>query len=254
MLRFNAYLPGKDDEHPNKFKSFINNTPYILIGCIILAQPIDTWGGITHFALRGVFVETLWGIGFLSILPLGIIQLRRVLSIKDKEKQERFRMLKYSAIMIVVWCIIYCLYRWIFTLPGMWGRAFDQLAAGLPPIITGSEAINAALGVRIPASWEYGDWGMFYIIWRSAYFSILTWMSIFLMNAPRPREVSEAHSSKQRLINLSLITISLIALITIIAIPAGMFDLIILLVLGCGLLLPVVYFIVWEIKGVKSKT
>jgi len=176
--------------------------------------------------------------------------LRRVLSIKDKETQERFRMLKYSAIMIVVWCVIYCLYRWIFTLPGMWSRAFDQLVAGLPPIITGSEAISDALRVRIPSSWEYGDWGMFYIIWRSAYFSILTWMSIFLMNAPRPREISNA---KQRLINLSLITIALIALIIIIAIPAGMVDLIILLILGLGLLLPVVYFIVWEIKGVKSK-
>ncbi|MHA1512218.1 MAG: hypothetical protein ACTSRX_10925 [Promethearchaeota archaeon] len=135
-------------------------------------------------------------------------------------------------------------------MPGMWSRAFDQLVAGLPPIITGSEAISDALRVRIPSSWEYGDWGMFYIIWRSAYFSILTWMSIFLMNAPRPREISNA---KQRLINLSLITIALIALIIIIAIPAGMVDLIILLILGLGLLLPVVYFIVWEIKGVKSK-
>ena len=59
--------------------------------------------------------------------------------------------------------------------------------------------------------------------------------------------------AKQRLINLSLITIALITLILIIALPAGIGDLIILLILGVGLLLPVVYFIVWEIKGVKSK-
>ena len=254
MLRFNAYLPAKDDGHPNKFKTVINKSPYILIGCIILAQPIDTWGGFTNFALTSVYVETLWGIGFLSILPLAIIQLRRVLSIKDKETQERFRMLRYSAIMIAVWCVVYCMYRWIFTLPGMWSRGYDQLLAGLPPILTGEQALIDALGVRIPSSWEYGDWGIFYIIWRTAYFSILTWMSLFLMNAPRPREISETHSAKQRLINLSLITIALITLITIIALPAGTVDLIILLILGGILLIPIVYFIVWEIKGVKSKT
>ena len=254
MLRFNAYLPAKDDGHANKFKSFINKTPYILIGCIILAQPIDTWGGFTNFALTSVYVETLWGIGFLSILPLAIIQLRRVCSIKDKEEVERFRMLRYSAIMIAVWCVVYVMYRWIFTLPGMWDRAYDQLLAGLPPILTGEQAIIDALGISRPASWEYHDWGIFYIIWRSAYFSILTWMSIFLMNAPRPREISEKHNAKQRLINLSLITIALIALITIIALPADIDELIILLILGVILLLPIAYFFVWEIKSAKLKT
>jgi len=79
-------------------------------------------------------------------------------------------------------------------------------------------------------------------------------MSIFLMNAPRPREIYEKHNAKQRLINLSLVTIALITLITIIALPADIDELIILLILGAILLTPVAYFIVWEIKGAKLKT
>ena len=248
MLRFNTYLPATDDARANKF---ITKTPYILVGCLVLAQPIDTWGGITHFALRGVFVETLWGIGFLSVLPLAIIQLRRVSSKKDKEAKERFRILKYSAIIIVTWCVVYCMYRWIFTLPGMWIRAFDQLEAGLPPLETGLQAIIDALGIRTQTSLEYRDWGFSFLIWHSAYFSICTWISIFLMKAPRPREISGKHNAKQTLITLTLITIALITLITIIGLPADLDEIIILLVLGGLFLLPIAYFFVLEIKGVK---
>lgn len=45
MLRFNTYLPATDDARANKFKSFITKTPYILVGCLVLSQFIDTWGG-----------------------------------------------------------------------------------------------------------------------------------------------------------------------------------------------------------------
>ena len=254
MLRFNSYLPATDDARANKFKLFITKTPYILVGCLILAQPIDTWGGITHFALRGVLVETLWGIGFLSVLPLAIIQLRRVSSIKDKEAKERLRILKYSAIIIVTWCVVYCMYRWIFTLPGMWGRALYILETEGITLETGIQAIIDVLGIRTRTSLEYRDWGFYYLIWHSAYFSILTWISIFLMKAPRPREISGKHNAKQTLITLTLIAIALITLITTIGLPADLDEIIILFVLGGLFLLPIAYISVLEIKGAKLKT
>ena len=250
MLRFNTYLPATDDARATKFKSFITKTPYILVGCLILAQPIDTWGGITGFAITYVFVETLWGIGFLSVLPLAIIQLRRVFSIKDKETVERLRILRYSAIIIVTWCVVYCMYRWLFTLPGMWVSAFNQLEAGLPALKPWTEA----LGIRTGTSLEYREWGFTFLIWHSAYFSICTWISIFLMNAPRPREISGKLNAKLRLITLALIAIALIALITILGLPADIDEIIILLVLGGLFLVPVAYFFVLEIKRAKLKT
>ena len=254
MLRFNTYLPATDDARANKVKSFITKTPYILVGCLILAQPIDTWGGITHFVLRGVFVETLWAIGFLSVLPLAIMQLRRVFSIKDKEAVERLRILKYSAIIITTWCVVYCMYRWIFTLPGMWSRALYTLETEGIQLETGLQAIIDALGIRTQTSLEYREWGFTFLIWHSAHFSICTWISIFLMNAPRPREISGKLNAKLRLITLALIAIALIALITILGLPADIDEIIILLVLGGLFLVPIAYFFVLEIKRAKLKT
>ena len=254
MLRFNTYLPATDDARANKFMSFIKKTPYILVACIVIAQPLDTWDNISGFVIGGTIMETLWGIGFLSVLPLAIIQLRRVSSIKDKEAKERLRILKYSAIIIVTWCVVYCMYRWIFTLPSMWISAFEQLEAGLPPLETGLQAIIDALGIRTRPSLEYSDWGFSFLIWHSAYFSICTWISIFLMKAPRPREISGKHNAKQTLITLTLIAIALITLITTIGLPADLDEIIILFVLGGLFLLPIAYISVLEIKGAKLKT
>jgi len=254
MLRFNTYLPATDDARANKFMSFIKKTPYILVACIVIAQPLDTWDNISGFVIGGTIMETLWGIGFLSILPLAIIQLRRVLSIKDKEAAERFRIMKYSAIIIVTWCVVYVMYRWIFTLPGMWARAFNLLESGLPPLKTGIQAIIDVLGIRTRTSLEYRDWGFFYLIWHSAYFSILTWISIFLMKAPRPQEISRKRDNKQTLITLALVAIALITLITLIGLPADLDEIIILIVLGGLFLLPIAYFFVLEIKHFKLET
>jgi hypothetical protein len=251
MLRFNTYLPATDDAPANKFKSFIKKTPYILVGCLVIAQPIDTWGGITHFVLRGVFVETLWAIGFLSVLPLAIIQLRRVLSIKDKEAKERFRIMKYSAIIIATWCVVYCMYRWIFTLPLMWIGAFSDLAAGVPLLEPGLQVIIEALGIRTRTSLLYSDWRFSFLIWHSAYFSICTWISIYLMKAPRPKEISGKRDVKQTQITLALIAIALITLITLIGLPADFDEIIILIILGGLFLVPIAYFFVSEIKGIK---
>ena len=244
MLRFNTYLPATDDARANKFKSFITKTPYILVGCLVIAQPLDTWDNISVFVIGGTIMETLWGIGFLSILPLAIIQLRRVFSIKDKEEVERLRLLRYTAIIIVFFCVIYCTYRWIFTLPGMWVRALNEVQ---------TEGIVLEISIQLirTPSLEYSEWGVFFLIWYSTYFSILTWVSIFLMKAPRPREISGKHDAKLTLITLTLIAIAIIALLTTIGIPADIDEKIILGVLGGLTLVPIAYIFVFEIKRVK---
>ncbi|MHA1405897.1 MAG: hypothetical protein ACTSSG_00760 [Candidatus Heimdallarchaeaceae archaeon] len=246
MIRFNKYLPATDGARAKKFMSFLTNTPYFLFGCIVLAQPIDTLGAMSGFALTSVLVETLWGLGFLSVLPLAIVQLFRAFSIKDKEEAERLRILRYSAIIIVTWCVVYVMYRWIFTLPYMWQDAIVEIQTGLPPL---GIDINW-MRIRTPESFSF-----FGLIWFSSYFSILTWISIFLMQAPRPMEISGKQKAKLLpLITLSLITIGLIALVTLIGLSGDIDDIIILLVLASVFLVPIAYFFVKEIKRFKLMT
>ncbi len=254
MLRLNTYLPATDDARANKFKSFITKTPYILLVCIVIAQPLDTWDNISGFVIGGAIMETLWSIGFLSILPLAFIQLRRVFSIKDREEVERFRTLRYSTLITAAWCVIYCMYRWIFTLPGMWARAFARIEAGLPPLNTGIQAIIDVLGINFRTSLEYGDWGFYFLIWYTAYFTILAWITVFFMQAPRPKEKSGKPNAKQNLITLALITIGLLTLILIIGFPADFDEKIVISILGGLFFVPIAIFIVWEIKRFKSKT
>ena len=64
------------------------------------------------------------------------------------------------------------------------------------------------------------------------------------MNAPRPREISGKLDTKLRLL----------ALITILGLPADIDEIIILLVLGGLFLVPIAYFFVLEIKRAKLKT
>jgi hypothetical protein len=135
----------------------------------------------TLFAIE----ETLWTIGFLTVLPLAILQLRRVFAIKDEETAARLKMLRQSTIIIAAWCVFYCSYGLFYHLPlETWAGAINQIETGLPVIKTGASAITDAFMI-VNESKEYSDWGFGFLLWHSAYFSVLVWISIFLMQAPR---------------------------------------------------------------------
>ncbi|MHA2399602.1 MAG: hypothetical protein ACXADU_12030 [Promethearchaeota archaeon] len=110
------------------------------------------------------------------------------------------------------------------------------------------------LGIRTRTSLEYSDWNFGFLIWYSAYFSILTWITIFLMKAPRPQEISGKPNTKQTLITLASVAIGLITLIKLIGLPAEIDEIITLIILGCIFLVPIAYYFVWEIKRAKLKT
>ncbi|MFO7796596.1 MAG: hypothetical protein R6W84_10615, partial [Promethearchaeia archaeon] len=188
MIKFNNYLPPAKKTRQNKLTSFINTkSPYILVICIFLAQFFATSGLITKSELLFAIEETLWLVGFISILPLVILQLRRVLSIKDKEKAEKIKMLRVSTLIIFIWCIIYSIFMVFLNLPGIWADAINQIETGIPAIKTGLSAIIDAFSI-INVTRLYSDWGFGFLIWHSGYFTLLVWISIYLMQAPRPRE------------------------------------------------------------------
>ena len=155
--------------------------------CIFLAQFFATGGVIAKSRTLFAIEETLWTVGFLAVLPLAIIQLRRVFSIKEAEAVERLRLLRKSTIVIAAWCLFYCSYGLFYHLPlESWASAINQLETGLPAIKTGASAIVDAFFI-VNESKAYSDWGFGFLLWHSAYFTVCVWISIFLMQAPRLR-------------------------------------------------------------------
>ncbi|MHA1746826.1 MAG: hypothetical protein ACTSWW_12565, partial [Promethearchaeota archaeon] len=167
MLQFNIDLPASKDERSTKFKIFLTTkTPYVLISSIFIAQFFAFGGVIFKSDLFWAIEETLWSVGFIAILPLSIIQLRRVLAIEDKETLHRLKMLKHSAIVILAWCVIYCSYGLFFHIFGLWESAIIELKTGFPA--TGPNALADAFLI-VHESKVYSDWGFGFLFWHSAY-------------------------------------------------------------------------------------
>ena len=186
MLRVNSDLPAAGDAQDHKFKSFMTTkSPYVLIICIVLAQFFATSGLITKNQTLFAIEETLWTFGFLAVLPLALIQLRRVYAVKDEEKAARLKMLRQSTVIIAAWCVFYCAYGLFYHLPlETWAGAINQMETGLPDIKSGADAVRDAFLI-VNETKVYADWGFGFLLWHSAYFTILVWISIFLMRAPR---------------------------------------------------------------------
>jgi len=186
MLRVNSDLPDAAEAHAGKFKQFMTTkTPFVLVGCIFLAQFFATSGLITKNQTLFAVEETLWTLGFLAVLPLAIIQLRRVYTIKDEEKAAQLKKLRQSTIIVAAWCVFYCSYGLFYHLPlETWAGAINQIQTGLPVIKTGASAVADAFLV-VNESKAYGDWGFGFLLWHSAYFTVCVWISIFFMQAPR---------------------------------------------------------------------
>jgi len=125
--------------------------------------------------------------GFLSILPLAIIQVRRIYAIRDENMKKGTQLLRKSTVIIAAWCVIYCCYGLFYHLPlESWAGAIDQIKTGIPEIKTGAKAIMDAFFI-VHETKAYSDWGFGFLLWHSAYFSICAWISIFLMQAPRKK-------------------------------------------------------------------
>jgi len=186
MLRLNKDFPGAQSSGENKIKVFMSTkSPYILLISIFLAQFFATGGLILKSKTLFAIEETLWSIGFLAVLPLAIMQYRRVMNVSDVNMISRLRLLRKFVKLNLAWCVIYCSYGVFYHLPlENWPSALDQISTGLPLIQSGWGAVVDAFTI-VNESKVYSDWGFGFILWHSAYFSICVWISIFLMQAPR---------------------------------------------------------------------
>jgi len=186
MLRLNQDLPGSQSGGRSKLKQFMGTkSPYILLVSIFLAQFFATGGLIFKSKTLFAIEETLWSVGFVFVLPLAIMQYRRVMAVKDEEMVYRLRLLRKFVKLNLAWCVIYCSYGIFYHLPlENWPSALNQIATGLPLIQTGWGAVVDAFTI-VNESKAYSDWGFGFLLWHSAYFTICVWIAIFLMQAPR---------------------------------------------------------------------
>jgi hypothetical protein len=219
MLQFNKYITDPKRDHRNMFMKFITTkSPYVLIICLFLAQFFATAGVITKSELLFAIEETLWLAGFVAILPLAIIQVHRVFKLHDKESKQRYRMLRIASVVILLWCILYIGFMVILNLPSLWTGVVDQMETGIPAIRTGINAIIDAFTIVNP-SIEYNEWGFGFLIWHSGYFTLCVWISIYLMQAPRPRESPMEPNRKLTTLIVTLVSLVIIILLGLILLP-----------------------------------
>lgn len=185
MLRFNKDLPDLVPSTNPVIRFIKLRSPYVLIGSIFLAQFFATGGLITKSRLLFAIEESLWGLGFYALLPLALIQCRRVLLATKGGNRPELRMLKTFAIVNLVWCVIYCTYSGVYHLPTeYWATAIEQIRTGVPEIKTGWSAVSDAFLI-VTVTHDYSDWGFGFFFWHSSYFSVCVWLSLFMMRGPR---------------------------------------------------------------------
>jgi hypothetical protein len=192
LLRINKDLPGIEDESERALLRFFKyKTPYIFFICLLIAQFFATGGLITKIRILFAIEETLWGFAFFLITPLVIIQLRKVLGIKNEVVKRQFRLIKTFSIIITTFCIGYGIYSLGYHLPiEYWPSAIAQLQMDnpVPAFMLGKDAIHEAF-YNVNMSRNLSDWGgMGFIVWQTGYFSICVWMVLVFMCGPRKLE------------------------------------------------------------------
>jgi len=185
MLQVNKdiAMPAKRDSNRLAY-FFYRKSPYVLFGCIFIAQFFATTALVTKLELLFAIEETLWGIAFLVITPLAIYQLRSVYT--QKSNLARFKMLRAFTLMNASWCLLYCSYSVFYHLPiEYWPHVIENLKATGVVMNTGLGALQDTLFI-VNETKDFNEWGgVGFLIWHSGYFSICVWMVLFLMSGPR---------------------------------------------------------------------
>lgn len=190
LLRLNEDVPELIDPK-KKFQTFLQTkTPIILFVCICIANVCATIATITKVDLLFALEETFWGIGFISIIPMLIISMRKLARYRNTAAWVNLRQFRILLIVVTLFSIGYALFEWGFNLPVVyWPNAIAQLQMPNPdPAFKfGFQAILDALLI-VRETKDLNAWGgMGFVIWHTGYFSLCVWMVLFLMTGPRLR-------------------------------------------------------------------
>ena len=188
LLRLNQDVPEIIDPQ-NKLQTFLQTkAPIVLFVCIAVANVFATAATITKIELLFALEETCWGIGFVSIIPMLVISLRRLSAYRDTPTWDNLRLYRSLLIVIAIWSVGYSLFELGFNLPFVyWPEAIAQLRMPIPePAFRfGLQAVRDAFLV-VHETKDLAAWGgMGFVVWHTGYFSICVWIVLFLMTGPR---------------------------------------------------------------------
>jgi hypothetical protein len=189
LLQLNKEVPGPAGGTPERTRGFLmTKAPYLFFACIFIAQFFATTATINKNGVLFAIEETLWGIAFLSVLPLILVQRARIYSYTDPNAREELKLYRGLTVMMTVFTVGYCAYSLLYHLPiEIWPKAIAQLQmqSPVPAIRTGWQAVKDAFFV-VNETKNFNTWGgVGFYIWYTGYFSLCGWMTLFLMNGPR---------------------------------------------------------------------
>jgi hypothetical protein len=198
LLRMNKDVPGLIDPK-NKLRSFLQTrTPIILVICIFIANIFATAATITKIDLLFALEETFWGIGFLFIIPMLVISMRRLFAYRGTAVWGSLLQFRTLLIVVSIFTFGYSLFEIGFNLPFIyWPNAIAQLQMPNPdpPFRFGLQAIQDAFLV-VHQTRDLAAWGgMGFLVWYTGYFSVCVWMVLFLMTGPRLIRVAKTGSN-----------------------------------------------------------
>lgn len=188
LLKMNKDIPLPEHHKDNKILDFLETkTPYLFFIFLFLAQFFATAGLFTQYTILFAIEETFWGLAFLFIAPLLVIQFKQVFSNKDPNYKKEMLLYRIFLTIMLVFTSGYLIFQFAFALPV---TLYSQIAADFakphPTLIQGiKDSVYNFTATRDFETW--GGWGFF--IWHSGYFTILVWMVLFFMNGPRKLEV-----------------------------------------------------------------
>jgi hypothetical protein len=198
LMRMNEDVPGLIDTK-NKFRTFLQTkTPIVLFICIFIANIFATAATITKIDLLFALEETFWGIGFVSLIPLLIMGMRKLFMNRHTAGWGNLLQFRILVVVVGIFAIGYSLFELGFNLPIIyWPEAIAQLQMSNPdPAFRfGFQAMLDAFLV-VHQTRDLSAWGgMGFIIWHTGYFSVCVWMVLFLMTGPRLSHVARADTN-----------------------------------------------------------
>jgi hypothetical protein len=188
LLRMNTEVPELIHTKNKVAVILQTRAPIFFFFCILIANIFATAATITKMDVLFAIEETLWGLAFLSIIPMLILSMRRLFSYRNTSAWVHTRQFRMLTLILAIFAIGYSCYSLFYHLPiEYWPSALAQLRAqNLEPTFKfGIQAIRDAFFI-VRETKDLSAWGVIgFVIWHTGYFSICGWMVLFMMTAPR---------------------------------------------------------------------
>ncbi|MGB8212948.1 MAG: hypothetical protein WCE68_05250 [Anaerolineales bacterium] len=188
LMRMNADVPELTTTKNKAIVFLQTRTPTLLFFCILIANIFSTSATITKIDVLFAMEETLWGLAFLSIIPMLIMSISRLFSNRNTATWVDLRQFRVLTILLAIFAIGYSCYSLFYHLPiEYWPSAIAQLRMQTPePAFQfGLQAIHDAFFI-VHETRDLSAWGgIGFLIWDTGYFSICGWIVLFLMTGPR---------------------------------------------------------------------